>query len=342
MKAVTRRIAELLLSPSKTNTEIGRMTGLHRDTVRKYRTNARLAELSRSDIDEMTDSEIEQVVKGKKKRQGKFAEIDFNSVLRELKKPGRTAIQIHREYVENALSASADGLRPMSLSHFYGLLADFKNRRAPEFRHDHLPGGSMQFDFSGKRPHYTEVDGQIVAVEMAVSVLPYSVFTFACVVRTQSLPDSTEAFVRSLEYFGGAPTAAVFDNFKAAVNVARRGSKPAEINQNFLALCDHYSVFPEPARSLEPRDKGMGENAVQQVQRTFLGQERHLYCRSLAELNDRLLDAVNDLNDRPMKSHGGLSRRELFERFEKSALQPLPPNRYEFGEWRTGVTVPAH
>lgn len=52
--------------------------------------------------------------------------------------------------------------------------------------------------------------------------------------------------------------------------------------------------------------------------------------------------AVNELNDRPMDGHNGLSRRQIFEKFERDSLRPLPETRYEYGEWKIGVTVPRH
>lgn len=35
-----------------------------------------------------------------------------------------------------------------------------------------------------------------------------------------------------------------------------------------------------------------------------------------------------------MKKLGGASRRELFERYDRPALRPLPPRPYELMEWR--------
>ncbi|MEA3197229.1 MAG: hypothetical protein QOF32_1281, partial [Gammaproteobacteria bacterium] len=47
----------------------------------------------------------------------------------------------------------------------------------------------------------------------------------------------------------------------------------------------------------------------------------------------RITELLTDLNERPMKGYGGASRRAL-ERFDRSALQPLPRNRYVHAEWR--------
>ena len=47
----------------------------------------------------------------------------------------------------------------------------------------------------------------------------------------------------------------------------------------------------------------------------------------------RIGELLEDLNARPMKKYGGLSRRELFERVERAALRALPTERFEPAEW---------
>ena len=53
-------------------------------------------------------------------------------------------------------------------------------------------------------------------------------------------------------------------------------------------------------------------------------------------LNARIRELLDDLNLRPMKTLGGVSRRELFERFDRPALKRLPAERFEYGEWSRG------
>jgi hypothetical protein len=44
-----------------------------------------------------------------------------------------------------------------------------------------------------------------------------------------------------------------------------------------------------------------------------------------------------------MKGYGGLSRRDLFERFDRPALGPLPAERFVYTEWRQArVNVDYH
>lgn len=342
MKSMTRRVVELLLCPNETNASISRKVEKHRDTIRNMRINLGLSGLSRSELDDLGDAALEKLVVGKKKQKQRFLEPDLDVTLMELRKPGVTVELLYDEYLAAAEKAGPEELGPMGKTSFYNRLRERKKKRDPEFRHDHLPGERMQFDFSGKRPSYTDRNGKQVIVEIAVSVLPFSVMTFAVAIRSQRLPDSVDAVVRAFEYFSGTPNGIVVDNFKAAVDTPRRGSQPAKINTNFLAMLDHYRVFPDPARPMEARDKGMVENGVLQIKRIFLGKRRNQHFSSLRELNAELLKAVNELNDRPMKGHNGLSRRQIFNQLERDNLHPLPATRYEYGEWSIGITVPKH
>ena len=43
---------------------------------------------------------------------------------------------------------------------------------------------------------------------------------------------------------------------------------------------------------------------------------------------------MKDLNQRPMKGYGGLSRAELFAQLDQPALSPLPAYTYEYSEFK--------
>jgi hypothetical protein len=46
---------------------------------------------------------------------------------------------------------------------------------------------------------------------------------------------------------------------------------------------------------------------------------------------------VADLNARPMKTYGGATRRELFERVDQPLLKPLPQDRFEVSDITTDL-----
>ncbi|MEO1603291.1 MAG: hypothetical protein AAFU49_23075, partial [Pseudomonadota bacterium] len=75
------------------------------------------------------------------------------------------------------------------------------------------------------------------------------------------------------------------------------------------------------------------EVAVQLVQRWIYARLRDRRSTSLADLNAAIRALLETFNDRRTR-HLGTSRRELFERIERSTLRPLPMSPYVFAEWR--------
>jgi hypothetical protein len=76
------------------------------------------------------------------------------------------------------------------------------------------------------------------------------------------------------------------------------------------------------------------EVGVQVAQRWILARLRNETFFSIETLNERIAELLEDLNGRPMKRLGGISRRELFERVERAALLPLPTERFVVSEWK--------
>jgi hypothetical protein len=104
-----------------------------------------------------------------------------------------------------------------------------------------------------------------------------------------------------------------------------------------------YNLVQFVLREKKPRDKAKVEVAVQVAQRWILARLRNETFFSLESLNERIAEPLEDLNDRPMKKLGGMSRRALFDRVERTALLPLPAQRFELSEWRRAtVNVDYH
>jgi transposase len=162
-------------------------------------------------------------------------------------------------------------------------------------------------------------------------VLGASNLTYAEASWTQQLADWTGAHVRMFRFFGGAPKLLVPDNLKSGVTKA--SFYDPEINRTYGAMAAHYSVGILPARPKKPRDKAKVEAGVRFAQTYILGRLRRLTFFSLAECNEAIALVMQRMNERPMRNFG-LSRRELFEKIERGALNALPADDWEFAEWR--------
>jgi len=245
---------------------------------------------------------------------------------------GVTLELLHLEY----LAEHPTGLKYTAFCDRY---RKWKKRCRVTMRQPHKVGENASIDFSGKRPHYFDTTtGDRVDVELFVSVLGASNLTFAVATASQQVDDFIRANVLALEYFEGVPKALVPDRLKSAV----LDSDPFDptIQRAFFELANHYGTAVVPARPGKSRDKAKVEGAVLIAQRWILARLRHEMFFSLRALNRRIAELLEDLNGRPMKKLGNVSRRELFEEIERAALGPLPEHRFESSRWlkvRAGV-----
>jgi transposase len=242
----------------------------------------------------------------------------------ELRRAGVTLQVLHVEYLEK----NPNGFRYTA---FCDLYRKWRKKRAATMRQQHKAGDKTFLDYSGKKPHLVDpVTGEHIPVELYVAALGASSFTFAEATRTQQVEDWLGSNVRALAFFGGVTSALVPDQLKSAVTHACR-YEPG-IQKTFDEFAEHYGTVIMPARPAKPRDKAKVEVAVQVVQRWILARIRNEVFFTLAELNARIRELLDDLNNRKMRIYG-CSRLELFERLDKPALRPLPGKAYEYSEW---------
>ena len=244
----------------------------------------------------------------------------------ELRRPGVTLELLHLEY----LALHPDGYR---YSAFCGHYRQWLARQRSSMRQVHTAGEKTFVDYAGQRPSLVDpATGKVVPVELFVAVLGASNYTYAEATRTQRSVDFVASHTRAVEYFGGVSAVIVPDQLRTGVTGPCR-YEPT-IQRTYEDWARHYGTAIVPARPAKPRDKAKVEVAVQVAERWILARVRHETFFTLAALNGRIAELLTDLNLRPMKGYGGETRRALFERFDRSALQPLPLDRYVHAEWR--------
>jgi transposase len=258
----------------------------------------------------------------------RYVEPDIAWIDRELRRVGVTLELLHQEYL------AEHGDRALCYSAFCRRYQVWKKRRGPVLRRVYRGGEVLFVDFSGKRPGIVDAaNGEVTPVELFVAVMGASNFTYVEAVRTQRVPDWIGAHTRALEYLGGVPRTVVPDQLKAAVTKSHR-YEPV-LQRTYEDLGRHYGMAVVPARPRKPRDKAKVEAGVLVAQRWILARLRDETFFSLEALNVRLRELLEDLNDRPMKALGGVSRRGLFVRVDRPELRELPTSHFEPAEWRT-------
>ena len=192
---------------------------------------------------------------------------------------------------------------------------------------EHKVGDKLFVDFAGKKLTVSEPHRAVRReVESFVAVLGASQLGYLEAVETQQKADLIAASGGALDYIGGVPAAIVPDCLKSAVTKA--DPYEPDLNRAYAAFARHYGMVVLPARSRKPKDKALVEQTV-----------RLMYQRVYAKLRDRTFYSIDELNAaiRPLvDAHNATrfqrlpySRRELFDRIERDALQPLPAERFE-------------
>lgn len=243
----------------------------------------------------------------------------------ELRRKGVTLQLLHIEY----LGRHPDGYR---YTQFCNLYRAWKKRQGVVMRQIHRGGEKLFVDYSGAKPRLQDPKtGEVQEVELFVAAFGASSCTYAEATLTQSTQDWIRSHERAFEYFDGVPEVVVPDQLKAAVVGACRYEP--ELQSTYEEFLVHCGAVCIPARQRKPRDKAPAEVAVQVVERWVLAKLRNQVFYSLDELNARIRELVAELNQAPLRRYG-VSRRDLFERLDRPALNPLPASRFVYGEWK--------
>jgi len=331
----TRDILRLKLQNHLSHRKIARSLQISAGSVGATVSRARRAGLDWKTVCQLDDAELErrlyqQAVAGKPRRPLP----NFQWIHLERRRPGVTLELLHIEYRER----HPDGY---GYTRFCDLYRGWLKRRGLSMRQVHKAGDKLFVDYSGKKPHYIDPDsGERVECELFVGTLGASNYTYAEATRTQTSPDWIASHTRAFSFFGGVTAAVVPDQLKSGVTVHCR-YEPG-VQRTYRDLAEHYGTCILPARPYKPKDKAKVEVAVQIVQRWVLARLRNQTFFSLAELNARIRELVDDLNDRQMRVYGA-SRRELFEKLDRPALRPLPQDAFVYGDWsRAKVNADYH
>jgi transposase len=209
----------------------------------------------------------------------------------------------------------------------------WKGHQRRSMRQEHKAGEKLFIDFCG--PTIAVINpstGEIRRAAIFVATMGASNYTYIEACEGQDMASWLTANSRCLEFLGGVPSLLIPDNLKSAVNKA--DIFEPELNDSYQALGRHYGCPILPARPYKPKDKGKVEAAVLVAERWVMARLRHHVFHTMAALNQAIRALNKDLNQRPMKHYGGLSRAELFARIDAPALQPLPLYPYEYTQYK--------
>lgn len=251
--------------------------------------------------------------------------IYFQKVNRARNHPGFTFLYHYNEYKQQVRE-------PYGYTQF---MEHYRRKYAKEkgsMKLEHQAGNEVFIDFAGKKLHIIDRQtGELLPVEVFVTILPSSQYTYVEACMSQKREDMIACMGNALSYYGGVPKAIVSDNLKSAVT--RASKYEPEINRTFKDFAQHYNCVINPTRSYSPQDKALVENAVQLAYQRIYHPMREMDFFSLSDLNNeiwRLLDQYNDL----LFQRKEASRKELFQAIERSYLKPLPSSPFEIKDYK--------
>ena len=245
--------------------------------------------------------------------------------LKELDKPGVNKNLLWEEYRHQRTD-------PYSYSQFCFHLQQQQKASKPSMVLQHIPGEKLFIDFAGKKLHYIDKEtGELIACHVFVACLPYSDYSFAMAVKSQSTEDFLHALSCCLQYLGGVPLAIVPDNLKAAVVKANRFEP--KINQALEDFANHYGTTVVPARAKKPQDKALVENQVKLIYSRVYAKLRNMAFFDIHSLNLAIAEKVKAHNQTRMQQRP-YCREERFLAEEKKRLLPLPAERFELKYYR--------
>lgn len=304
--------------------EIVRITGISRNTVRKYLALADQSEKSLSELVQADEKQLEEELSGEPTSGKDERYIDFleryDYLVKELKRHGVSRYLLWSEYKQSY----AQGY---GYTQFCWHLRQIAKQRNISAVINHQAGDLLYIDFAGKTMEYVDRhSGEVIKVQVLVAVLGYSQYSYVEAVGSQKVGDLIGALVRALAFFQGAPRGIVPDNLKSAVVKADR-YEPG-INRVLEDFANHYATAIIPTRVASPQDKSLAENGVQHAYRKIYAPLRNQCFFSLEELNQAISPQL-DLYNRGLLQGRDYSRHELFVSQERAELAPLSALPFE-------------
>lgn len=193
-------------------------------------------------------------------------------------------------------------------------------RRAAQLatvRYETPPGAQLQIDFGEK---WIVIGGERTKVHLFVAVLGYSRRIFVRASLSQRQDDWREGLAAAFRTFGGVTRKILIDRAGALVIGQDRETGTAHIHPSFAAFCKDWGVEVTACRPYRARTKGKTESGVGYVKRNGIaGRAFDSFVALEAHLAQWMIEA-----DR--RVHGTTHEQPcvLFERAERTALQPLP------------------
>jgi len=347
LKMVQKEMLFTLFSQNWSSRKINSVTGLHRATIQRYRTEWRQQQHDRGSEDlsvkvpstspEPCPERAQSVPPGENQvpteevvhfqvptdpetpahiRTSKSKASCYHELITEKLQRGQHARSIYQDLVDEAhYSGSYDSVKRYirRLRHHTPVL--YARLETP-------PGEEAQVDFGEGAP--VLVNGKYRKPWLFVMTLAYSRKSYQECVWKQDVESFIRCHEHGFAFFGGVTRMVKHDNLKSAV--LRAHLYEAELNPTYLAFADHYGFIPIPCKVRTPEHKGKVESNIKYVQNNALKGKRFA---SLEAENHYL--GVWNKTWASRRIHGTTKRQvNLMFSQEQPVLQALPAAPFVF------------
>lgn len=263
-------------------------TGVSRNTVKKYIREFIAKGVLLEELMKLSDTELEKVfmVEPSYPNDEKYSQLKelFSGMEKELKRKGAT---LQKEW-EKYMLVYPDGYR---LSQFKVHYNRWRKKSDTTMHMDHKAGDKMYVDYAGQKLSIIDPStGEVRPVEVFVSILGASQYTYVEASISQQKEDFISSCEKAVHYYGGSPQAIVPDNLKSAVTKSNKYEP--DLCEAFKWFAEHYRMTVLPAGPYKPRHKALVEGAVKIIYRTIYTTLQDKVFTSIEEQSDRLLSSI--------------------------------------------------
>jgi len=316
------------LSKGYTYSDILRLTGTARNTIKGYNQRIDKKGLTYEQILALDDDALADAVQGEKGRgriqseetRLKDLQERMDYFTEELRRRGVTMQLLWDEYREEI----PDGY---GYTQFCEHLARYRKVHGAVMYFTHRPAEQLLVDFAGDTLAYVDrKTGELISCQVLVCVLPYSNYTYVEALRSQQQEHFVKGLSNALHYYGGVPQSIKTDNMRTVVTKSNRYEPIFTEAMEYFGQYHDCTVMATRVR--KPRDKASVENAVGVAYKRIYAPLRNEVFYSLGELNAAIRIQLDKHNAHFFKRKN-YSRKMIFEAEEKGLLKPLPDLPYE-------------
>ena len=305
--------------------EMERKLQLSRTSLRNYRDRAEATGRSMADLLSLNDAELQAIMQKGDGHRGRdadryaFMQENVEGYAKDMRRKHMTYDVLYGEYLR-----STDN--PYGYTQFKAIIQEYEKNHDYKYHNAYEPGREMQFDSAGDNLWIVDKDtGEAIRAIVLVCVLPYSMLSYVTALPSAKMEYLFQSLSRAVGYFGGVAEISKTDNMRQWIKKTDR-YEPT-LNEAASQWCLHNGTELDECRSKKPRDKGPAESLVNQTYRYYYSR----ICRdtffSYDELNSKL-DELNDMFNSKTRKNKTYSRREQYEREERSYMLPLPPKPF--------------